>query len=292
MSTTLRIDSFAAINIVERGELSADVAAGATSLKVMTTDGFEEGQLIYVGQPAREGIEKAAVASVDDVGTLTIDAALKLAHRRSDAVTAVLGDRIKIYRAPNVDGSVPAAESFTLLATRTIDADQPSTYYRDEGGSSAYWYCFSYFNADSEAETDRSEPIRGDDFEHYASLSAIRKEAGFERAYNLADSLVDEARRQAQSDINSALSRRYKTPFSPVPEMIRTLTVRLAAALLRWQAGVGKESDLKAVRAQIDAIAKGEDAVTGDDGNDLDTSEGVTGYFGNEPRMFSVGQRF
>lgn len=292
MSTTLRIDSFADINIVERGVLANDAEVGASALNLVGTDGFFDGYTIYIGQLSSEGIEKAVIASVPNENELTLVSALKMAHARSGAVTAVLGDRIKIYRAPNVDGTAPAEDAFTLLATRTIDADQPSTYYRDEDGSSAYWYAFSYFNVDTTAETDRSEPVRGDDFEHYASLTAIRKEAGFANAYNLADSYVDEARRQAQSEINSALASKYTVPFSPVPEVIRTLTIQLGAAILRYNAGIGSAKSLKELRDQLTALAEGNGSITGEDGTDLTTDEGVTGYFGDEPRMFSVSQRF
>lgn len=294
MSTTLRIDSFAQINIVERGALASDAEVGDSTLALVGTDGFKDGQTIYVGRLGAEGVEKAIVSGEPTEAEVTLASALKLAHRRSDAVTAVLGDRIKIYRAPNVDGTAPATDTFTLLTTRTIDADQPSTYYRDADGSSAYWYCYSYYDVLTEEETDRSEPIRGDDFEHYASLTAIRKEAGFNNAHNLADSFVDEARRQAQSEINAALANRYKVPFSPIPEIVRTLTIKLAAAILKWNAygDNASQSALKAVRAELQALSEGDGSISGDDGQDLDTSEGVSGYFGDAPRMFSVEQRF
>lgn len=292
MATTLRIDSFADINIVERGVLDAGVAVGATTLPLIDTDGFEAGQTIYIGHLSREGIEQAVVATVASKNELTIVSPLQVAHTSSTPVTAVLGDTIKIYRAANVDGSAPALGDFVVLTTRTIDADQPSTYYRDPDGSSSYWYSYSYCNVDTEDETDRSEPFRGDDFEHYASLSVIRKEAGFQNAHNLGDSFIDEARRQAQSEINSALSHRYTTPFNPVPEIIRTLTIKLAAAILKYNQGIGSEKSLAALRAQLQELADGDGSITGDDGSDLDNTEGVSGYFGNEPRMFSVGQKF
>lgn len=292
MSTTLRIDSFADINTVERGVLASDVEVGSTTLKLVSTDGFVNDQVIYVGYLSREGIEKTVLQGVTNETTIELSEGLKLAHRRSEAVTAVLGDRIKIYRAPNVDGRAPAADAFTLLTTRTIDADEPSTYYRDADGSSAYWYTWTYYNVTSEAETDRSEPIRGDDFEHYASLTAIRKEAGFQNAHNLADSVVDEARRQAQSEINSALANRYSTPFNPVPEIIRTFTIQLGAAILKYNAGIGSQKAIDAIRAQLQAYADGDGTIPGEDGSDLSTAEGVTGYFGDEPRMFTIGQVF
>jgi hypothetical protein len=47
----------------------------------------------------------------------------------------------------------------------------------------------TYCNATSNVETDiqDSVPVRGDDFGHYASLTEIRSEAGFDNAYNLSD---------------------------------------------------------------------------------------------------------
>lgn len=294
MSTTIRIDSFADNNIVERGVLKGAVEVASTKLELVSTDGFEAGQTIYIGTLASEGVEKAVIGAVVDESELTLNSPLKMAHASSSAVTAVLGDRIKIYRAPNVDGSVPDGASFSVLVTRSVDADQPSTYYRDQDGSSSYWYSYAYYNVDTDDETDRSEPFRGDDFEHYASLGVIRKESGFSSAHNLADSYVDEARRQAQSEINTACANRFTVPFDPVPEQIRTLTIRLAAATLRYNAfGDGaSEKALSALRGELKAIASGEVAIVGDDGVDLSSDEGVSGYFGDSPRMFSVEQKF
>lgn len=292
MSTTLRIDSFHPDNIIERGVLTVDVEIGDSLLPIVSVEGFEVGQVVYVGHLSREGIEKASVDAIPDEMTLTLADVLTLAHRSYEPVTAVLGDRIKIYRAANLDGTVPAAGSFALLTTRTIDPDQPSTYYRDADGSSAYWYTWTYYSVTTEAETDRSEPIRGQDWNHYASLDVIRKAAGFEKAYNLADSLVDEARRQAQSEINSALANRFTTPFLQVPEIVRTLTIKLAAAILKSNAGMGSDKALAALRAELQSLADGDGSLTGEDGSNLDTTEGVTGSFGTAPRMFTVEQRF
>ncbi|WP_160665168.1 hypothetical protein [Pseudarthrobacter sp. ATCC 49987] len=208
MSTTLRIDSFNEINVLERTELSSDYVAASTVLTVRSTQGFAIGQSIYVGQPSREGCEKGVIASLSGETTINLSAALKLPHTRYEPVTAVLGDSIHIYRASNVDGAVPADNQFTVLTTRTIDPDQASTYYQDSTGSSAFWYRYTYFNPISNVETPLIyfDAWRGDDFAHYASLAEIRKEAGFEKAYNLPDSDVELQRRNAESEINASLS--------------------------------------------------------------------------------------
>jgi phage gp36-like protein len=128
----------------------------------------------------------------------------------------------------------------------------------------------------------------------YATIEDIRMKAGFEKATNLADRHVQAARRAAQSEIDAALGNSYTVPFNPVPEKIRTLTIKLAAYSLKHDAygDVASEKALEALRKQLAMIASGETSITDDLGVDLSTSQGVDGYFGEEPRMFSVGQRF
>ena len=296
MSTTLQADSFNDINIKERSVLTQDVLPGVESIVVQSNEGYANGDVIYVGQLSREGIEKAVVQAVSTDGkTLTLVTALVFAHSQNDPVTSVVGDHVRIYRAPNVDGSVPADEAFDPIAEREIDADDTSTYYRDPVGSSAYWYRLTYFNPDSEAETalSSSRAVRGDDFGHYASISEIRAEAGFQNAYNLKDSLIDQQRRAAENEINSKLSAQFKTPFDPVPEAVHSLTIKLAAALLKQQSGVSNgDATLKAIRTVISDLAAGDGSITDDMGTDLTTSEAVSYDFGDEPRMFSVRQKF
>lgn len=128
----------------------------------------------------------------------------------------------------------------------------------------------------------------------YCEIEDIRMKAGFEKATNLADRYVQAARRNAQAEIDAALGKRFTVPFNPVPEKIRTLTIKLAAYSLKWDAyqDVGSSKALEALRKQLEALATGETSITDENGQDLSNAEGVSGYFGEERRMFSVGQRF
>ncbi|MFF6951823.1 phage protein Gp36 family protein [Streptomyces iakyrus] len=297
MATTLQIDSFNDINIRERSVLTAATLVGAAELPIESTEGYTEGDVIYIGSLSREGCEKAVVASVDDGTTLTVSAGLELAHAAYEPVTSVLGDSIHVYRAANVDGSAPDGDAFSVLATRAIDADQTSTYYRDSTGDSSWWYCFTYYNAVSLEETSLgdSTPVRGDDFGHYASLSEIRSEAGFDGAVNLKDSIIDQQRRAAESEINGKLSSAYTVPFTaPVPAVVRTLTIKLAAAMLLVnQYGSSMEGRLKAVRQELQAYADRSGTITDDDGQSISSSDSVSGYPDeNASRMFTVDMRF
>lgn len=301
MATTLRIDSFHDSNILERTELSLDYVAATTAIKVRSSAGYEVGQPIYVGQLSREGVEKAVIAAITDETTIGLTQALKLPHARYEPVTAVLGDSIHIYRAANVDGTVPADGQFTVLTTRTIDPDQISAYYRDSTGSSAFWYRYTYFNAVTLEETPLQafDAFRGDDFTHYASLSEIRNEAGFKHATNLGDSDIEQQRRAAETEINAALSGAYTVPFSPVPGRVRTLTIQLASALLLANAYGDTSSSrqkLKDARAAIDSYRLGATVLIDDAGTALSTSESISGFPGDPdrdaPRSFRMSDRF
>ena len=297
MATTLRIDSFHESNIVERGELAADALEGATTLLLRSTQGILVGQVIYVGHLSREGIEKAAVLSVDDETTLTLAAPLKLAHKAYEPVTAVLGDKIHIYRAVNVIDAVPADDAFTVMATRDIDPDDMSTYYRDSAGSSGYWYRFTYFNETTLAETSLTEleAVRGEDVPHYASIREIREAAGFQNAYNLADSRIEMHRRLAEAEINTALAGNYIVPFSPVPEIVHALTVQLGAALLKDDAYGSSDTSkkLKEVRLLLDEYRLGSLTISDAAGVDLGTSETISGWPNESaPRYFRMEDKF
>lgn len=297
MASTIRIESFKKINIRERTVLTEDALAGDTVVHVESAAGYQVDQPIYVGALSREGCERAAVASVVDETTINLAEPLKLAHRRYDAVTGVLGDRIRIYRASNVNDQPPAAEAFAVLGSRAIDADQPNTFYTDSTGSADYWYKATYWNETTLEETslDLADPMRGDDYGRYAHLDEIRTEAGFKNSTNLADYVIDQKRRAAESEINAALASRYKVPFKPVPEIIHTLTVQLAAGLLAFdQFGDSmSRKKLDDARAQLKQYAVGDGSITDEDGENVSNVQAVRGYpDSSAPRMFSVNQRF
>lgn len=128
----------------------------------------------------------------------------------------------------------------------------------------------------------------------YASQEEIRKEAGFEDATNLDGSFVEDQRDAAQSYIDSSLARAYTVPFDPVPSIVKTLTIKLAAAMLKWNAyrDPGSFKEMAAIRAEIDAYGAGEGSILDDNGANLTTDEGFTGSFGDSPRAFTMEQSF
>lgn len=179
---------------------------------------------------------------------MTLVSSLEYPHAAFGGVTGVLGDLVHFYRAANVDGKVSADDQFTVLATRDIDPDQPPTYMTDTSDGSEFWYRRTYFNATANEETalDGSGPRRGHDWGNYCSLDEIRAKAGFTSSFNLNDSLIFQHRdrRRARSTLHLALST---APFKPVREIIRTLTIKLAAGML-LQSACGERSSQAGIR--------------------------------------------
>jgi len=127
MSKSLQGESFAAINLRERSSINAGALLGASTIQVVSTQGFDPTEPICLGVSAREGCEKASTQSIVDETTIQLTAPLKQAHARFEMVQAVLGDHIRIYRAVNVDGTPPLDQAFSVLASSLIDPDQVST---------------------------------------------------------------------------------------------------------------------------------------------------------------------
>lgn len=300
MATNLQIESFSDTNLAgqPRTTLTAPVDGGSPALVVETTESFEPGQVVYVGLLSREGCERAVVSALTNDTTLALTTPLKYAHGRSEPVAGVVGDLIHVYRVINVSGQVPALDTFSVPATRSIDAEKKTTYYTDSAGGAGFWYRHTYYNALSNAETDieDSVPVRGDDFGHYASVTEIRNEAGFGNAINLSDVTIDQQRRAAESEINVALGTKYTTPFVPVPDIIHTLTIQLAAGLLQANAyrGTTRGSDKpKEARALIKSLQDGDQTINGEDGSSITTGEGISSWPGeDQPRAYFMGDRF
>lgn len=236
MSQTLKLPNFHTNNIVETSVLDADAAIATTSLAVrfsdqMTTDGY-----LFIGEFGGEGSELAVLNTITDADTVTIDApGLVKAHKRFEPATILFGNKLRIYRASNVDGTTPADGDFSLLDTIDIDVDQAQTTYEDATGGSDYWYKYIYYNSVLTSGTNIADAtaVRGGSIGNYASIESIRREAGLQNNKYIADDFIDEKRQAAQQVINSTLSGIYTIPFTaPINPGIAEVTRLLAAGYL------------------------------------------------------------
>lgn len=264
MSITLQVDNFGPNNIKEQSRLALAVAKGALNLKPENRQGYGNGDFLLISRPGKEICELRTVALNADGETIDVSA-LSFDHQRFAQLTSINGTHIKVYRAANVDGHVPADGSFVAVGSPlAIEVDQMFTNFTDPDGGAGYWYKFTYYNPSAVSETPLADAVavRGGGYGHYATIDQIKREAGFGSNPNITPAMVDERRVNAEDEINTTLGGIYAVPFAdPVPAVINNITRLLAAGfLLQNQYGVftnassvgdKKVKDARALLAQV-----------------------------------------
>lgn len=239
MSVTLNIDNFGAANIKDKLITTADTAAATTSIPVVNSSGISANDFLLYGQLGTEYGEKVQAAASgqtpDATHVVLASPGTTLAHKQFEPFWLLFGDKVNVYRAANVDGNIPADNTFSLLATVAINMNESYTQYNDSSGSNAYWYKFTYFNSVTNAESALADSItaRGGGYDVYCSLESIRREAGLLNNEFITDAMIDSARYTAQFEIDGELQGLYSVPFqAPINPTIAELTRKLAAAKL------------------------------------------------------------
>lgn len=236
MPAKIRLDNFSPSNKIENAILDADSIVGATSLVLKNSHGINANDYIMVGALGGERSELKQVSTINaDQVTVTLLTAAKEAHSRFETITSLFGNQLKIYRASNVDGTIPADNQFATIVTTPIDPDQLYTDYTDATGSSNYWYKYTYYNSTALTETTLSDAVavRGGGYGNYCSVDDIRFEGGLKNNRWITDADIDFYRLSAQSEIDATLTGTYSIPFtSPINPMIAEIARKLAAGFL------------------------------------------------------------
>lgn len=312
MANLLVIENFPASNIVEQSNLTVDIVAALSSIVVENPDGFVADDYALLGVKGSESGQILKILSVTGK-TITFNAALTVSHYRNEPIYKLRGNQAKIYRATNVDGSIPSNASFSLLATVSYQGDQVNTAYNDSTGGATYWYKYTNFNATSLAETPLADamPIRGGNYGYYASADDVREEAGFSNNRYITDQITSDKLIKAQAEVNASLAiGGYSLPLgSPYPEVVSHAVILLAAGYLLTMdygpehSGTNKDGTLKIKQAR-DILAKLESGDTpligGAGGVSVTQTSKVRGYpdetaknaSPSEARMFSITDRY
>lgn len=284
MPATIRVSNYDPINIKERSVLDADAAAAATALVVQTNQNIVADDYLLVGTQGSESSEIVRVQSTSGARSVTLVApGLTIPHARFATITILNANQVRLYRAANVDGTTPADASFAVLATKNIDPDQLNTDFSDAGGGSGYWYKFTYRHEVSTAETSlaAANAARGAGYGGYCSVFDIRGEAGLVNNTYIKDGTFDDARREAQAEIDGALYGIYVVPFTPpINSLIAKITKLIAAGLVLtsdfgpMNTGTNKngKAKLDEGRALLERIKSGELKLTDVQGVDTSSS--------------------
>lgn len=232
---TLKLTNFSSNNIVDQSQLAEATPADSNSLTITNANDFTTG-FVLVGAIGGKTSELLPADSASSGTAISLNSNTVLPHNQYDPVYSLFGNKLRIYRAPNVDGSQPADGDFSLLDTIDIDPNDSATRYTDDSGGGDYWYKYTFFNSGDNSETDiaSSRAARGTFTVAYCSLDEIRQEAGFKFATYVTDDIIDEKRQAAQDEINGALDQFYDTPLQPpINDYLKRITIRLAAGYLR-----------------------------------------------------------
>jgi hypothetical protein len=270
MPLTLSLNNYSSNNLLERARLTAEANAGATSITLDNTQGFTANDYVLIGAiPSAT----AAIYQISAVtgGNLTLPP-LAIDYPENTIVYRLFGNKIKIYTAPDVDGSVPAIGTFSVLKSEgvdvapiTIDPDQLETIYTDQEGNSDKWYRFTYYNSTLNVETPLadSDAVRDTRTSEYCTLEDIRIEAGLQSNVNILESTINQFRQSAQEQIDGALQELYEVPFtSPTNPLIADITKKIAAGNLLMSLATGQivreqaKAKIEAGEAELDKINK------------------------------------
>lgn len=307
----ISIENFPQANIAERSILTADALASQAVVNIENASGYSANDFVVVGILGQEHSELKKIQSIATLA-VTLTANLASKHYRNEPFTKIRGDKARIYRAANVDGTVPADGSFSLLETIDLQADQLYTEYVDPTGGSGYWYKFTFYNSHSTFESPLadSDAVRGGGYGLYASVEDVRVEAGLMNNQWITDQLIYSKLVQAQSEVNASLSiAGYSLPLTSVPELIRNATQLLAAGYILTidygpeHQGTNKDGQIK-IKMARDILGK----IEGGDTQLLDSvtnaalsqSAGVRGYPDDsaesatptEAAMFKITDKF
>lgn len=260
---TLTLPNFLDNNILEDLELSADAAAAQAVINLINSQNLSDTDYVVVNPGEETGEMRKVNTSGVSGNAVTFTANLLLQHRNHERAIKLFGNKIKVYRAPNVDGTPPANSAFTALGSAVvIDPDQPYSYFTDSAGGKDYWYKFTYLNDVTSAETelDLAEPIRGGGYGHLVTLADIRSEAGLNDSKRLADTQVAQRRDEAEAEVKGRIAAAgYAMPLQTTtgaiftPALVTGLARLLAAGLILGQNyGITKPGSSKDGKGKAD----------------------------------------
>jgi hypothetical protein len=235
MPQTLALANYEDVNLIERTQLTAPLAAGVNSLPVDNTNDFETNGFILLGGVSSKNAELLQADTVSAADTIPLVAVTRLPHTQDEYVYALYGDQLRIYRALNVDGTPPDDSIFqaNLIATVPIDPNDDATIYTDSSGGGNYWYKYTHLDSVTLAETALSSSTPKRPTVSYCTIDDIRGESGFTYAIYITNKMIDSKRQAAQSEVDSTLSSYYVVPFTPpISPLLSDICKRLAAGLL------------------------------------------------------------
>ncbi len=285
----ITIENFPASNINEISNLTADALAAQKVIAIENPDSFIHNQYCLLGDLGKETTEVKKIDTATGK-SITFTENLVSNHYRNEPIRSIRANQVKIYKAPNVDGTVPSDATFVLLTTITLQGDQLNTTYVDTDGGDGYWYKYTFYNDVSLEETPLGnvEATRGGNYGHYVTVDEVRQEAGLTNNRYIADELIFTKLIESESEVNASLViGGYDLPLTEVPQDVKNATKLLAAGYILTIdygpefAGTNKDGEkkIKMARDILSGIETGDKPLVSSAGVDMSAANsGVSGY--------------
>lgn len=286
----------------EHGTLDADAGAGSNvALTLIGNNGFSENDYVAIGYEGSELCELQQVNAAVTPGTAIQVASLKYNHKKSEPVTVYRFNKRKFYGATSATGVY--TELTASGSPADIQVDDPQGTILEYTGIEGYTYFkATYYNSTTLDETsaDDSPGVLADENLRYATLYDIRKMAGLAGNDRYSDLRLEQKRKQAENEINSAVMARYTLPLGEVPPLLSRVCELLAAGYIDYEE-FGKDGEgvkwLGEARALIKAIQDGRQRLIGASGTELtmntkvDVLNGYPDSSAGDP-VFSMNDKF
>jgi len=285
----------------ERSRLRSKVTAGSDkTIEVDNLDGFETNDFIVIGYEGSELCEMTYITSINSRKEAVVST-IKFSHPEGTTITQYRYDQRKFYGATSEDGTY-----YELTADgspKTIQVDDPQGTQLEYAGSEEYTYFkATYYNSNTDEETSLAdaEATLADETKRYTSIFNIRKHAGLVDNPFYPDLRIEIKRKQAESEVDSYLLRRYDLPLDEIPGLIEQVTTALAAGYIDFEE-FGKDGEgvkwLSEARSILKKLVDGKQALIGSDGKELarQTKAGMAGGYPDENTdgpKFIMDQKF
>lgn len=259
MANSFGLSNYNRNNIVAQTALTADIAAGVSSLPVGNSSSFNGGGYVLIGNVGDSSAEMQTASNPVSSTAIPISATTALPHNFNDRITLLFGNQLKVYRANDVsgNGTQPPDTNFSLIATINIAANNTLTSYTDSTGVAGQWYKYTYYNSTSLSETQLSDSraVQAGAV-HYVSIDQVRAAAGFTNNLKVTDDIVAEKRDAAEREVNGAIQSVYVLPLpQPTNPIIVEIVKNIAGGELMAEMYTGTSSD-KVIEGEAKA-AKG-----------------------------------
>lgn len=265
---------------LERTTLNADAVAGSSvSLTVVDNNGFSQNDYIVIGYECSELAELEQINAAVTPGTTVRVGTLKFNHKAGEPVTRYRYNQRKYYGSLTETGTYVELTAYGSPADIQVD-DPQGTQFEYSGVEGYTYFKATYYNSTSADETDiaDSTAVAGDQSGRYATLYDIRKHAGLAGNALYSDYRMEQKRKQAENEIDSAIMGRYVLPLEEVPALISRICELLAAGYIDYEE-FGKDGEgvkwLGEARALLKAIQDGRQRLIGSDKTELTTNTKV-----------------